>query len=87
MAFASGEYLEAWSRSTTLELRQKSMMLTILGSAGTEAWVSGAAKVHIPKPYFHQCLRFQPSQGRRLESGNRDCTEHGGVRPHRRSQR
>ena len=52
MAFASGEYLEAWSRTTTLELRQKSMMLTILGSQGTEAWVSGAATVHIPKPTF-----------------------------------
>ena len=63
MAFASGEYLEAWSRSTTLELRQKSMMLTILGKDGTDAWVSGAATVHIPKPTFTNVAAANRARG------------------------
>ena len=45
------------------------MMLTILGSAGTEAWVSGAATVHIPKPTFTNVAAANRAQGRRLESG------------------
>ena len=63
MAFASGEYLEAWSRSTTLELRQKSMMLTILSKEGTDSWVSGAAKVHIPKPTFTNASASNRARG------------------------
>ena len=63
MAFASGEYLEAWSRSTTLELRQKSMMLTILSKDGTDSWVSGASKVHIPKPTFTEAAAASRARG------------------------
>ena len=52
MAFATGEFLEVWSRTTTAELRQKSIWLNLLSKTGTEGWVSGAAKAQIPKPTY-----------------------------------
>ena len=63
MAFADGEYLEAWSRSTTLELRQKSIWLTLLGKDETDAWVNGAAKVSIPKPTYTEAAAAARARG------------------------
>ena len=63
MAFADGEYLEAWARSTVIELRQKSIWLTLLSKEGTESWVSGAAKVHIPKPTYTNTVAAARARG------------------------
>ena len=63
MAFASGEFLEVWSRTTTAELRQKSIWLNLLSKTGTEGWVTGAAKVSIPKPTWTNAAAANRARG------------------------
>ena len=63
MAFATDEWLETWSRSTTIELRQKSIMLTLLSKEGTDSWVSGSSAVHIPKPTYTNAAAAARARG------------------------
>ena len=43
---------EVWTQLTTMELRQESLMLSLLTQEGTQPWVSGASRSHIAVPNF-----------------------------------
>ena len=63
MAFASGEWLEAWSRATIFELRQRSIWANLMTNTGTAPWVSGAAEVNIPKPVWTNAAAADRARG------------------------
>ena len=52
MAYSAEDYRKLWAARTTVELRQQSLMLNLLGGGGewTDPWVAGAQTVYIPRP-------------------------------------
>lgn len=63
MAFATGEWLEAWARATILELRRKSLWANLMNGDGTAPWIAGAREVSIPKPTWTDAAAADRARG------------------------
>ena len=63
MAFANKQFLEAWSRATIFELRQKNLWANLMTNTGTAPWVAGAAESHIPKPIWTNVAAADRARG------------------------
>ena len=63
MAFATGEWLEAWARATIFELRRKSLWINLMNSEGTAPWIAGAKEVSLPKPVWTEAAATNRARG------------------------
>lgn len=71
MAIVAADLEKRYSRRTTIELRRKTIMLTLCSSAFTEGWVGGANTVYIPKPDWAANDAPTPDEGVVASARNR----------------
>ena len=63
MAIVAADLEKRYARRTTIELRQKTIMLQLCSQAFTEGWVGGANTVYIPKPDWSRDDSATPDEG------------------------